>query len=133
MIELMNDLLASNLGSKAIIHARLLIADPNHSIPQKYALALAGLKNAEAFSTEVAQLIEAAFPPRETWLTSPKLKLVCHQCGKPVKLIANQQTPWEHKGKSCGALVTAENVMPFQEWEVQTALGTRSVSTGGTA
>ena len=131
MIELMNDLLASNLGSKAIIHARLFIADPNHPIPNKYALALNPLRCGEAFSTEVAQLIEAAFPPQETWLTSPKLKLVCHQCGKPVKLIANQQTPWEHKGKSCGALVTAENVMPFQEWEIKTALGTRPVPTGG--
>ncbi|MDJ0835521.1 MAG: hypothetical protein QNK37_03330 [Acidobacteriota bacterium] len=132
MIELMNDLLASNLGSKAIIHARLLIADPNHSIPQKYALALAVLKSGEAFSPEVEQLIKAAFLPRETWLTSPKLKLVCHQCGKPVKLIVNYQAPWGHKGKSCGALVTAENVMPFHEWEIKTALGTLPATTGGT-
>ena len=124
--DILNTLLKSDKGIKAIIHATCYAHNPVHVIPGEYLVLLTsgGLFDGGMFKDEaIERFFKAAFPADQTWLEDKHVQVVCWKCGEPVRVIGNEESPWVHAGEPCGSLVTLQSIVNKSNWRRNTIQG----------
>ncbi len=108
-----NNLLLSTQGVKALLHAAHFARNAAYQIPMESLLVLTSVNlfRGNSFMDESAETFcKAALPQRQFALSAQALKLVCPKCKCPVRVIPNPLEPWIHVQRSCGMLVTSQNI-----------------------